>query len=249
MSRAVSGLAQQVRAAFGPTDIWFDSDPANITTSGGNIVTYKDVIDASRVLTVTGTVATSTTNALMNNAYTSRLSGTQYATSNQTTDFWQFMQDGTGCTYYLVFNPKTVTGVNYLFSTTDSGTQPGTTHYFNTVNLRSAIYKTGAAVLSDSGHGTVAIDTPTYTSMANGTSASPNWLKRQNNAAFSSGAYESAAVDEDCKYSFILGALAGGGAPGNFDFAALYVFRAAHSATHPTRLLMEQWIDYKYGVP
>jgi hypothetical protein len=121
--RATAGrtAAQRFRALLAAKGIWA-AEARVATTSGGNVVAFKDLISPSKLYPISaGTLAQATADAALSGAATCTFNGTQRATSDQPASTFKRGHDGTGYEQYDLIVPVLGVGA-YQQITTTQGT-------------------------------------------------------------------------------------------------------------------------------
>jgi hypothetical protein len=86
------------------------------TNDGANVQTFVDLIDPTRVLTVTGVLPKPAANALYGGALACTFNGTQSTVNNKPPSDYRFMHDGTGMETRQLFSSSA--GLQYPFGST-----------------------------------------------------------------------------------------------------------------------------------
>lgn len=144
------------------------------TTSLGNVVTFVDKLDASHVVTISGTLPAPAANVLFGGSSTVTVPGGGSVTgaSNRAGSFWKKWSDATGGTAFHIFRPAAAAGDLCLaatFDVTQGATQVG--YYYGAsgagTDPKDSFYVVGNGTASPANGRTVAdLETAAYPSSA-----------------------------------------------------------------------------------
>lgn len=125
VSRSVD---EQFRSLFTSGSVWLDAD--SVTTSGANLSTVVDRMDAAHSLSVgAGTLAAPAAHADYGGKACLSFTGTQHIVSNRAASAWNFLHNGTGVTLIHVLTPTSAG--TCLISATRTNTAVGHHAYWS----------------------------------------------------------------------------------------------------------------------
>jgi hypothetical protein len=203
-------------------DFWFDADQATSTVA-------TDYMDPTHALTVvSGVLAAPANDPLFpTNCKTLAYTGTQQATGGRAASAYNFMIDGTGCTYIDVFAPTSLAATQIFSSAGASATGSVVQGALATSGLPilQVTNDAGAGIISNTAAPALAVNTPTFMAY---TQLSTAWVKYVKSTVSASGT--SGAPGTTTTLPLRIASQSGGAFPASMKWRGSYGFHRVLTA-------------------